>query len=142
MLEKDFVFISMGNPQGYPQKLWIDVTQWKLHCHFLSWTVNESLTSIIRSDQEKNSCCTWSPLLSWEALRVIGAAILRRPRLPALSRPMPQDKRKGSAWMRVDPALGGQCSCRHKAAAAFKDIRAGCPGCPASQLATASGCAP
>lgn len=47
MLEKDFVFILMGNPQGYPQKLWIDVTRPKPHCHFLSWTLNESVTCLL-----------------------------------------------------------------------------------------------
>jgi hypothetical protein len=33
MLEKDFAFILGRNPQGYPQKLWIDVMRSKPHCH-------------------------------------------------------------------------------------------------------------
>jgi len=33
MLEKDFALITACNPQGYPQKLWIDVMPVKLHCH-------------------------------------------------------------------------------------------------------------
>lgn len=33
MSEKDFVFIWRCNPQGYPQKLWIDVRVAKSLCH-------------------------------------------------------------------------------------------------------------
>ncbi len=47
MLEKDFVFMPICNPQGYPQKLWIDVTRAKPRCHFLSWTVNQSMTCTV-----------------------------------------------------------------------------------------------
>ncbi len=33
MLRKEFAFVARCNPQGYPQKLWIDVIGMQSDCH-------------------------------------------------------------------------------------------------------------
>jgi hypothetical protein len=53
MLEKDFVFIMVRNPQGYPQKLWIDVTRLKLERHFVAYCADETG----QSNYNASPCC-------------------------------------------------------------------------------------